>query len=53
MSDFDACWLSKQLSLKQKNGQAAFVKFVWRMGTQKDWLSVESRPEPDLLVANS
>ena len=35
------------LSRKQQNEQAAFAEFVRRMGTQGDWLSVDSRPEPE------
>jgi len=39
--------MSTPLSRKQQNEQAAFAEFVRRMGTQGDWLSVDSRPEPE------
>jgi hypothetical protein len=35
------------LSDKQKNEQAVFEKFVLRSGARPDWLSIESRPEPE------
>jgi len=39
--------MSTPLSRKQQNEQAAFAEFVRRMGTHGDWLSVDSRPEPE------
>jgi len=39
--------MSTPLSRKQQNEQTAFAEFVRRMGTQGDWLSVDSRPEPE------
>jgi len=39
--------MSTPLSRKQQNEQAAFAEFVRRMGTQGDWLSIDSRPEPE------
>ncbi len=39
--------MSTPLSRKQQNEQTAFAEFVRRMGTHGDWLSVDSRPEPE------
>jgi len=38
---------STPLSRKQQNEQAVFAEFVRRMGTPGDWLSIDSRPEPE------
>jgi hypothetical protein len=38
---------SRPLSHKQQNEQQAFAEFVRRMEAQGDWLSVDSRPEPE------
>jgi len=35
------------LSRKQQNEQAVFAEFVRRMEAQGDWLSIDSRPEPE------
>lgn len=35
------------LSLKQCNEQAAFARFIARLGTNSDWTEVSSRPEPE------
>lgn len=32
---------------KQQNEQRAFARFAKRLGTRDQWLSVESRPEPE------
>ena len=39
---------------KQQNEQRAFTRFAERLGTRAQWLSLESRPEPepDLLCAH-
>jgi hypothetical protein len=39
------------LSIKQQNEYGAFARFVGRLGTQDEWMSISSRPvpEPDLL----
>lgn len=36
---------------KQQNERSAFIRFVERLGTRSEWLSIEARPdpEPDLL----
>ena len=36
---------------KQQNEQSAFTRFVGRLGTENEWVSISSRPapEPDLL----
>ncbi len=34
-------------SIKQKSEQAAFARFVGRLGESDQWLSVSSRPEPE------
>lgn len=43
------------LSIKQRNEQAAFVRFVQRLEEEGEWLSVSSRPEPepDLLCVHA
>ena len=40
-------FINRTISRKQQNEQAAFAEFVRRMGTHGDWLSVDSRPEPE------
>ncbi len=35
------------LGIKQQNEQAAFARFVGRLGTQNVWASISSRPEPE------
>ena len=43
------------LTSKQQNEQRAFVQFAERLGSRHEWLSVESRPEPepDLLCTHN
>src|SRR5882672_2290343 len=40
-------FINRTISRKQQNEQAAFAEFVRRMGTHGDWLSIDSRPEPE------
>lgn len=35
------------LGAKQRNEQIAFARFVGRLGTQNEWASISSRPEPE------
>ena len=35
------------LKVKQQNEQATFVQFVKRLGTQHEWASISSQPEPE------
>ena len=35
------------ITSKQQNEQRAFTRFAERLGTRDQWLSVESRPEPE------
>lgn len=35
------------LNVKQQNEQYAFSRFVKRLGTQNEWMSIGSRPEPE------
>ena len=43
------------LTIKQQGEQAAFAKFMRRMGTESKWLRICSRPEgePDLLCTHA
>src|SRR5581483_10649137 len=43
------------LSMKQQHEQAAFIRFIERLGTKDDWSNITSRPEPepDLLCSHS
>lgn len=35
------------LGTKQQNEQCAFARFVERLGTQNEWVSISSQPEPE------
>ena len=35
------------LKVKQQNEQATFARFVERLGTQNEWASISSQPEPE------
>jgi len=43
------------LCTKQQKEQSAFARFVGRLGTQNEWVSISSRPvpEPDLLCIHA